>query len=74
MEKATNIKENINISNKVKIDLIVIGNPNSGKTSLIKRYIDGESTNILNVASFSHFYTPTLGLSLEKKVIKIDNN
>jgi GTPase SAR1 family protein len=32
--------------NKVKIDLIVIGNPNSGKTSLIKRYIDGESTHI----------------------------
>jgi GTPase SAR1 family protein len=27
--------------NKVKIDLIVIGNPNSGKTSLIKRFIDG---------------------------------
>jgi len=26
---------------KVKIDLIVIGNPNSGKTSLIRRFIDG---------------------------------
>ena len=29
------------VLNKVKIDLIVIGNPNSGKTSLIKRFIDG---------------------------------
>jgi GTPase SAR1 family protein len=44
MERTTNTKENI--LNKVKIDLIVIGNPNSGKTSLIKRYIDGESTHI----------------------------
>ena len=26
---------------KGKIDLIVIGNPNSGKTSLIRRFIDG---------------------------------
>ena len=24
--------------------------------------------------SFSHFYTPTLGLSLEKKVLHLDNN
>jgi GTPase SAR1 family protein len=29
---------------KVKIDLIVIGNPNSGKTSLIRRFIEGEGT------------------------------
>lgn len=28
-------------SKKLKIDLIVIGNPNSGKTSLIRRFIDG---------------------------------
>lgn len=46
MEKTQNYKENP--SNKVKIDLIVIGNPNSGKTSLIRRYIDGESKYILN--------------------------
>jgi len=26
---------------KVKVDLIVIGNPNSGKTSLIRRFIEG---------------------------------
>ena len=30
-------------ANRVKIDLIVIGNPNSGKTSLIRRFIEGES-------------------------------
>lgn len=28
-------------ASKGKIDLIVIGNPNSGKTSLIRRFIDG---------------------------------
>lgn len=26
---------------RVKVDLIVIGNPNSGKTSLIRRFIEG---------------------------------
>jgi GTPase SAR1 family protein len=25
-------------------------------------------------ASFSHFYTPTLGLSLEKKLMRVDNS
>jgi GTPase SAR1 family protein len=28
-------------ASRVKIDLIVIGNPNSGKTSLIRRFIEG---------------------------------
>ncbi len=27
---------------RVKIDLIIVGNANSGKTSLIKRYVEGE--------------------------------
>jgi GTPase SAR1 family protein len=33
--------EEIEQPSKGKIDLIVIGNPNSGKTSLIRRFIDG---------------------------------
>lgn len=33
--------EEVEHSSKGKIDLIVIGNPNSGKTSLIRRFIDG---------------------------------
>lgn len=61
-------------ANKVKIDLIVIGNPNSGKTSLIRRFIEGESISLYYVASFTHFYTPTLGLSLDKKVIQLDGS
>lgn len=31
---------------KQKVDLIVIGNQNSGKTSLIKRFVEGESKSI----------------------------
>ena len=38
------MSEEMGQMSKVKIDLIVIGNPNSGKTSLIRRFIDGEST------------------------------
>lgn len=58
---------------KQKIDLIVIGNQNSGKTSLIKRFVDGESKAFHMIEVFSHFYTPTLGISLEKREIKIDD-
>ena len=28
---------------KEKVDLIIVGNQNSGKTSLIKRFVEGES-------------------------------
>lgn len=41
---------------KVKIDLIVIGNPNSGKTSLIRRFIEGEGTLPL-IQRLSHIST-----------------
>ncbi|CAD8167533.1 unnamed protein product [Paramecium octaurelia] len=44
----------------IKIDLIVIGNLGSGKTSLIQRFIDQD-------APFQHNYLPTLGLNLVKK-------
>lgn len=50
---------------KQKIDLIVIGNQNSGKTSLIKRFVEGSSmTWWLLLDIFSHYYNPTLGISL----------
>jgi hypothetical protein len=43
----------------------VIGNQNSGKTSLIKRFVEGSSmTWWLLLDIFSHYYNPTLGISL----------
>lgn len=37
----TVIPSNTSNLEKQKVDLIVIGNQNSGKTSLIKRFVDG---------------------------------
>lgn len=44
---------------KQKVDLIVIGNQNSGKTSLIKRFVDGES-NLSRMQRFSAIITTRL--------------
>lgn len=41
---------------KEKVDLIVIGNQNSGKTSLVKCFSGDQS--------FTNCYNPTLGISL----------
>ena len=38
--------ENVDPVNQMKIDLIVVGNSNTGKTSLIKRYAKGEGNRV----------------------------
>lgn len=56
-----------------KLDFIVIGNQNAGKTSLIKSFTVGEGTpSILRLEAFSHTYTPTIGMSLDKRLITVD--
>lgn len=39
--------ENVDHTDKIKIDLIVVGNSNTGKTSLIKRYVKGEGSFLI---------------------------
>ena len=57
-----------------KLDFIVIGNQNAGKTSLIKTFSVGERINCrFKVETFSHAYTPTIGMSLDKKIITLNN-
>ena len=53
---------------KQKVDLIVIGNQNSGKTSLIKRFVDDES-NIL-ITNLCRRIQPLLYAYFRDKFIK----
>jgi len=47
------------------IKLIIVGDSKAGKSSLVKRIVDNE---------YSEVYNPTTGFYISKKILKIDNN
>ena len=47
-----------------KVNLIIVGNQNSGKTSLINKFLDGDSSSPPYPETFSHLYNPTIGINL----------
>jgi len=59
-----------------KINIIVIGNQGSGKTSLTNKFMmdedqDDPLNNLETNKAFSHLYYPTIGINLERKNIKL---
>jgi len=56
-----------------KINIILIGNQGSGKTSVINRFLMDDQED-LDKAAFTHIYYPTIGINLERKTLKLKDN
>jgi small GTP-binding protein len=62
-----------------KINIIVIGNQGSGKTSVTNRFMIDDSAEkdldeLDGKKAFTHLYYPTIGINLEKKNIKLKDH
>jgi len=57
----------------IKLDIIVIGNQGSGKTSLTNRFVYNNEKEHLD-DMFTHKYLPTVGVNLQKKVINVKDS
>mmetsp|Transcript_41410 Transcript_41410/g.48072 ORF Transcript_41410/g.48072 Transcript_41410/m.48072 type:complete len:226 (+) Transcript_41410:58-735(+) len=53
-----------------KINLILVGNPGSGKTSMVNNYVYTDYAKGPD-KMFSHKYNPTIGINLERKLINL---
>jgi len=54
----------------IKLDIILIGNQGSGKTSLTNRFIYQDQEDHID-DMFTHKYLPTIGMNLKRKVIDV---
>jgi small GTP-binding protein len=57
--------EDDEIANKYVFKIIIVGDPNSGKSSTVLRYVDH---------AFKHSYIPTIGVNVSVKTLKIGND
>jgi len=59
-----------------KINIILIGNQGSGKTSVINKFMTGEKEEAVDdhEKAFTHLYYPTIGINLERRIMMIKDD